>query len=100
MWHVIQEKRERTGEESVSWWGRESWAAPGSGEEVGGNQGVVEERAGLVQPDRRVGEILLVHVVHSSWVEPFLDQQDEVWLEGRCCAVLFRNTRGHPGAPV
>lgn len=37
---------------------------------------MVEGRAGLVQPDRRVGEILLVHVVHgaSGW--------SSVWIAG------------------
>lgn len=36
------DKRERTGEKGVGCWGRGSWAAPGSGEKVGGNQGMVE----------------------------------------------------------
>lgn len=43
---------ERTGEKSVSWWGKGSWAAPGNGEKIGGNQGVVEERAGMIEESR------------------------------------------------
>lgn len=80
--------------ERCEWVGRGSWAAPGSGEKVGGNQGVVEERAGLLQPDRRGGEILLVRVVRGApgWSSVWISRIKCGW-RGRCCGVLFRNTK-------
>lgn len=57
-------------------------------------EGVIEERAGLVQPDRVVGEILLVPVVHGApgWSSFWISRISVAAREG--AAVFCSETRG------